>query len=130
LDTDYREVERKWRTESTDLSNQLALWNIQRRLGLRPDDNEPGKVPARLNDYDWEQAFGACGGPDSHIGTDIRPAVPGSTVSLEPFDRTMVRKIFEAVDGEHDGACWTATFELWDGRLASLSAGCDYTGWD
>jgi hypothetical protein len=130
MDADYRQNERAWRGDPTSQSKQMALWLAQRRIGLRLDDNEPGKIPTCFDGYDWTQAFGACGGSDSYISQDIRPAVPGSSVSLEPFDRTLVRRIFRAVDGEHDAANWEAAFELWDGRLASLSAGCDYTGWD
>jgi hypothetical protein len=129
-DADYRMDVRQWQETPSDPVRQLALWRSQRRFGIRPDDNEPGKIPDRFLDHNWGEAFGVAGESGVNLGPDIRPAYPTSTVSLEPFDRTNVRKIFQAVDGERDGTDWAAVFELWDGRLASLSAGCDYTGWD
>ena len=130
VDLDYRDACKQWQASPADLALQKTLYKTQRRIGFRMDDNEPGEIPARFDDYNWEQAFGVAGESGGYLGPDIRPAHPGSTVPLTPFNRKDVRRIFQATDGEHDGPNWTAVFELWDGRCASLSAGCDYTGWD
>ena len=53
----------------------------------------------------------------------------GSTVSTEPFDRSDVVEIVALVEGENDGPDWVGVFRLHDGRFASITAGCDYTGW-
>lgn len=41
-----------------------------------------------------------------------------------------VKEIHGAIEGENDGDDWIIWGELKDGRWFSLSAGCDYTGWD
>ena len=72
-----------------------------------------------LNNYDWEEVF--------------KYATPspvfGAEVSGEPFQRDDVKRIIAMVDGENDGPNWVGVFELNDGRFASISAGCDYSGW-
>lgn len=72
-----------------------------------------------LDTYDWEEAF-----KYAHP-----TAVPGDAVSVEPFERTLVKRIVARAKGENAGESWVGVFELWDGRFASLEAWCDYTGW-
>jgi hypothetical protein len=61
----------------------------------------------RIDDYDWEQAFG-----------------------FAPFTREEVAEVIAAEDGQNDGDSWVGIFRLRDGRIGYLKAGCDYTGWD
>lgn len=85
---------------------------------------------ARLDDYDWKEAFGAAG---KEIGTELngQPVVIqfAEPVSTVPFDREDVEEIIAISDGENDGENWLGVFKLKDGRFAVIDAGCDYTGW-
>jgi hypothetical protein len=45
------------------------------------------------------------------------------------FTREDVAETLASQPGENDGRNWVAVMRLFDGRLAWLSAGCDYTGW-
>jgi hypothetical protein len=78
-------------------------------------------MPERLNNYDWEEAFGYAGKPDP---------IPGFDGSAASFAREDVVAIHAIDDGANDGDEWIGVFELADGRFACLRAGCDYTGWD
>lgn len=75
----------------------------------------------RLNDYDWEEAFGYADKPQPTQGY-------GGT--LAGFTREDVESVIAIDDGCNDGPDWIGVFLLKDGRFAFLSAGCDYTGWD
>ncbi len=88
-------------------------------------------MDARLDTYDWREAFGYAGEPDTCAGND--PAVPRAVVdgvSVAPFTREDVAEIIAMREGEHDGDSWRIVVRLNDGRFAYLEAGCDYSGWD
>jgi hypothetical protein len=72
--------------------------------------------------YDWEQAF-ECAMRDAPTG------VPGYTGSVECFAMEDVAEVIASADGDNDGPAWIGFFRLKDGRFATLSAWCDYTGW-
>ncbi|SDD28434.1 hypothetical protein SAMN02799630_02840 [Paenibacillus sp. UNCCL117] len=84
----------------------------------------------RLNDLDWQEAFGAAG---KEVDTELngKPVVVqfASPVSTTPFDREDVAEIIAISDGEHNGENWLGVFLLKDGRFATIDSGCDYTGW-
>ncbi len=90
-------------------------------------DNLP--VSAELADYDWAEAFGYAGEPDTNGSPNISTAKPGENVSIAPFGRRHVRRVHVKSEGEYDGYSWLCVGELWDGRFFALKAGCDYTGW-
>lgn len=82
-----------------------------------------------LDDYNWEEVFKyatptACGSHEHGPS-----AVIGRSVSLSAFTREDVKRIIAKVDGINDEEDWLGVFELSDGRLAVLRAGCDYSGW-
>ena len=83
-----------------------------------------------IDSYDWREAFGYAGEPDTEGSPDIRSAVPGDYVSCLPFARQDVAEIFHSIDGENDGPPWRMIGLLHDGRYFYLEAGCGYTGWD
>ncbi len=92
-----------------------------------------GKMDNRIEDYDWRMAFQCCGAPedgDSVYNDPNVSAAIGSTAHAAPFQRKDVARVIATSDGENDGASWLGLFELNDGRIAYLEAGCDYTGWD
>ncbi|MDD5455037.1 MAG: hypothetical protein PHW62_06045 [Candidatus Ratteibacteria bacterium] len=66
-----------------------------------------GEILLELCDYDWSQAF-----------------------EYADFIREDVEKVIKKCEGEHDGNDWIGIFQLKNGKIAGLSAGCDYTGWD
>ena len=85
----------------------------------------------KLNNSDWECAFECAGGqPGAYNSADIRPALPGSDVSLADFGREDVAEILAIDEGANDEADWLCFGKLVDGRYFLLAAGCDYTGWD
>lgn len=87
-------------------------------------------------DYDWCEAFGFAGEPDTCASTyqggpDIRRAHPtASEPSRSTFTLADVEEIEAASEGEHDERDWLCVGRLKDGRWFLLAAGCDYTGWD
>lgn len=94
-----------------------------------------------LDNYDWQEAFAYAGEGEVvpkdeeyrwgyHGGQNIKPAIPDSDISLEPFGREDVRALFEYYEGCNDEESWLAFGELNDGRFFYLEAWCDYTGWD
>lgn len=83
-----------------------------------------------LETYDWKEAFGYAGEPDTNGRADIRPYHPSSDISLAQFTREDVEEITASVEGENDGPPWRMVGRLKDGRWFYLEAGCDYTGWD
>ena len=85
-------------------------------------------VPACVQGYDWREAFAYAGGC-GHGTANVRPVV-GETANAMAFGRTDVAFIVAQDEGENDGANWVCFGKLYDGRWFSLSAGCDYTGWD
>jgi hypothetical protein len=80
------------------------------------------KIPDELNDYDWKEVFEYA--KPSAVITDE------GEISTAPFTREDVQQVIAKSDGEHDERDWVAVLKLRDGRYASISAGCDYTGWD
>ena len=123
--------------ETGDRQDELALHNAARRgdqclaVGLSP----PGKVPPELDGYDWKEAFGYCGEPETQAGApeENRPQWAGAEPKDEkalPVTRRDVKRILVLSEGENDGPEWLGIFDLWDGRYLYLEAGCDYTGWD
>ena len=93
-------------------------------------------LDAMREDYDWIEAFGYAGHPNTCAtgyqgGPDLRRANPvEQDVALDPFTLDDVESIEACDEGENDGAEWVALGKLKDGRWFFLSAGCDYTGWD
>ena len=94
-----------------------------------------------LEEYDWEEAFGFAGEPDTcainyQEGINVQPALPSLSVQnpggydLTPFTREDVVEISGISEGENDGRDWVIYGKLKDGRWFLLVAGCDYTGWD
>ena len=77
-----------------------------------------------LDDYDWAEVFKA------EYALPTRALGAPADLSTETFARENVKRIIAMVDGEHYGRDWVGVFELTDGRFVSISAGCDYTGWD
>lgn len=73
------------------------------------------------NDYDWVEAFSAC---------NVDPCLPDANINCSEVGIDMVIRVVAADPGENDGAHWVGIFELNDGRFISISAWCDYTGWD
>jgi hypothetical protein len=49
--------------------------------------------------------------------------------SGETIDFSSIAEVIAEEEGENDGNEWIAVAILKDGRVAHLSAGCDYTGW-
>ena len=76
---------------------------------------------SELDTYDWQEAFGYAGEPDT---------VPGSTTSPASFTREDVAEILLMIEGQNEGPDWVGIFRLNDGRYVHLEACCDYTGWD
>lgn len=74
-----------------------------------------------LDDYDWNEAFGYAGEPDTCAGNNRKE---------NGFTREDVAEIIFMRAGANDAETWLGIFRLKDGRFAYLSAGCDYTGWD
>ena len=89
-------------------------------------------ILAALDDYDWKCAFEYAGvEPDrpGHGSPNVS-AMYGCTVDASGFTRSDVAEVLAMSDGENDERDWIGLFRLHDGRIAFLSAGCDYTGWD
>lgn len=86
-----------------------------------------------LDDYDWREAFGYAGEPDTnatdHGGASVSVA-EGASCSAERFTRDDVLMILHKQDGEGDERPWLMLGRLKDGRWFYLEASCDYTGWD
>lgn len=70
--------------------------------------------------YDWVEAFKYGSNPTK---------VAESLASTDSFSIENVKNVICFSEGENDGADWICVVELDDGRFASLSAWCDYTGW-
>lgn len=89
------------------------------------------KLTIPMDDYDWREVF-ACSGDVEGVfnSADVRPAPPTSSVSIAPFGRTDVSRVFGMVDGERDESDWLVWGRLKDRRFFFIAAGCDYTGWD
>lgn len=76
-----------------------------------------------LESYDWNYIFREFMNPTAIIRAP-------KYLSTEAFQISDVRKVIGLVEGEGDGPDWVGVFELADGRFATITAGCDYTGWD
>ena len=76
---------------------------------------ENDSVELLKQSYDWQCAFSEA----------IYHEYRRDTVEIEN-----IKRIVCAVDGENDESNWVGVFEMNDGRYLSISAGCDYTGWD
>lgn len=140
-DEDIRVLERAVEAAPTDGETRLSFWRALRRVGRGPGPENPrGTLPAVFGeDYNWREAFAYAGDAEaSNGGPDVqRTRIPaaalaafGEAVPVTPFGRRDVRFVYASVEGDHDGPNWVALVELWDGRFATLSSGCDYTGWD
>ena len=84
---------------------------------------------AALDDYDWEQVFGAAG-EESAYGRGEPSVVAGDDAHAGRFTRENVVSVLAMENGENDGPSWIGVFKLDDGRWAFLEGSCDYTGWD
>lgn len=99
------------------------------------DDTETTNEQWR-EDYDWIEAFGYAGQPDTcatvyQSGPDLRRAHPTATEpSLQPFTIADVASVEAMSEGENGDRDWLCLGVLNDGRWFLLAAGCDYTGWD
>ena len=80
--------------------------------------------------YEWREAFGYAGEPNTNGSPNLEAAAPGMLVGLEPFTRRDIAAVYGAVQGDNGGLPWIAWGVLNDGRWFALKAGCDYTGWD
>lgn len=83
-----------------------------------------------LDDYDWKQAFGYAGEPDTDGRARLIKTISEPDISLEPFTREDVQDIYGLDGGVHDEIDWVIYGKLKDGRYFFLKAGCDLTGWD
>lgn len=87
-----------------------------------------------LDTYNWKQAFGYAGEPDTEAadykGGSRISSLPGAAISTAPFTREDVVLILCKSEGENDNQPWVIAGGLRDGRWFHLSAWCDYTGWD
>lgn len=48
----------------------------------------------------------------------------------QSFNLLDIKRLLAVVEGERDGPKWHWIIKLRDGRVAYMSGGCDYTGWD
>ncbi len=83
-----------------------------------------------LDTYDWKIIFeGGAGGNDPYTRN---PSNPLTREVLKDVHYTLsdVKRVIATSDGENDGESWLGLFEMNDGRFLSVSAFCDYTGWD
>lgn len=88
-------------------------------------------LPEQIRGGSWPEAFAYAGEPNGYGSANVTAALPNDKdVSLAPFKRSDVKRLIATSEGENDGPNWIAVGELNDGRFFSLSAGCDYTGWD
>ena len=62
--------------------------------------------------YDWPSVFSEAATRDN--------------VHIDPKDIT---KVIASIDGDNESPPWEAVVELKDGRVAWVSAWCDYSGW-
>lgn len=83
-------------------------------------------------DYDWREAFGFVGTPDTcaggHSALEVRGG-PAAKGTAQEFDIANVTEVLAACAGENDGAEWLAIVRCQNAFLF-VAAGCDYTGWD
>lgn len=84
----------------------------------------------RLNGYDWQEVFACCSSLEHGSNTPSIENIPDESTPLDEFSREDVVCILAIDDGENDERDWITIVELKDGRFATVSAGCDYTGWD
>ena len=85
-----------------------------------------------LDNYDWQEAFGYAGEPETHGSVNIS-AVPGELQHddfLTPITREDVVELGAMSEGENDEQSWMCYGRVLDGRWFYLEAWCDYTGWD
>ena len=85
-----------------------------------------------LDDWNWEEVFKYATphrceadhrhGPNATIVTD-------DSIATSKFTRDDVTYIFGMLNGYRESPPWVGVFELADGRIAAIRAGCDYTGW-
>ena len=83
-------------------------------------------IHPELDDYGWPDVFCETGNNDQVI----EPAYPGTTCSLEGFNRDNVIAVLGIKEGENDYNHWMIAVALDDGRFAFCDGWCDYTGWD
>lgn len=74
-----------------------------------------------MDDYDWREAFGCTGDTDGEYNSaDVRPANPTSDVSLAPFGRKDVARVFAMREGANDGPNWLCYGRLKDKRYCAF----------
>jgi hypothetical protein len=79
------------------------------------------KMLSELDDWDWAEVF--------KYADPERVITAPESLSISRFERDGVKRVIAMESGDNDGPEWVGVFELWDGRFASIRAGCDYTGW-
>jgi uncharacterized protein (TIGR02996 family) len=104
--------------------------SVRKYAGNEQEANEAA-APQSARGYDWREVF-AYGGAERGYGGSSEPdrALPNDDTPTTPFARSDVKRIIAQSEGENDGANWLIVGELQDGRFFSISAWCDYTGWD
>lgn len=109
------------------------------RQSVDPVDirTESDREAARRQDYDElvasripGQDIAAFWNQKQRERKNVNSALPGGNVDCAPFGRADIRYLYAHEDGVGDEKNWLALVELWDGRFAFVSSGCDYTGWD
>ena len=74
--------------------------------------------------YDIHERITKAKGIDSDLGACLEYN-PQPDLTLLDID-----KVLAVVEGDHDGPDWHWLIRALDGRIAYLTGGCDYTGWD
>ncbi len=85
--------------------------------------NNKDYVQILNEDYDWEEAFELYASPERKTFIDEKD------ISYGRFTRDDVEIVHVMIHGANDEQDWIGVFQLKDKRFASLTAGCDYTGW-
>jgi hypothetical protein len=115
------------------LTSRLWLFARMREHRMSPcDTTELECIVTRypIHGYDWREAFGFAGEPNTYQTPSVHPAKPGDDVTLTSFTRADVAEVVALDEGENDGRPWLCVGRLHDGRWFALDAGCCYTGWD
>lgn len=84
-------------------------------------------VEQLCQDYDWKCAFADEG--NVSCGNCTKDLAAYGVTDAE-FSRCDVAEVLASVNGENDGPDWVGVFRLKDERFATVTGGCDYTGWD
>lgn len=90
--------------------------------GPEPELEQILAIQMVRNDSDWEEAFVYAQNP---YPSEVDKGIP-----LEPCLIGDIVQVIAAETGEIDRDRWVGVFKLKDGRYMTLSAWCDFTGWD